>query len=85
MTMHLNAIIERDLATGIMVGSVPGFPGVHSQGETIQEVQANLTEVIEILLAENALERESEFIALTTLGAIQKIAFEDQASKAKPK
>lgn len=29
---------------------VPGFPGAHSQGETLDELQANLREVIEMLL-----------------------------------
>ncbi|UUZ77120.1 type II toxin-antitoxin system HicB family antitoxin [Polaromonas sp. P1(28)-13] len=61
--MNLNAVIERDFATGLLVGSAPGIPGAHTQGETIEEVRANLTEVIELLPAENALEPESEFIA----------------------
>ena len=65
--MNLNAVIERDLATGLLVGSVPGIPGAHTQGETIEEVRANLAEVIELLRAENALEPESEFIATTAL------------------
>jgi predicted RNase H-like HicB family nuclease len=47
--MNLNAVIERDLATGLLVGSVPGIPGAHTQGETIEEVRANLAEVIELL------------------------------------
>lgn len=29
---------------------MPGFPGAHSQGETLDELQQNLTEVIEMLL-----------------------------------
>ena len=65
--MNLNAIIERDLATGLLVGSVPGIPGAHTQGETIEEVRKNLAEVIELLRGENALEPESEFIATTAL------------------
>jgi hypothetical protein len=46
---NFNAIIERDLVTGLLVGSVPGIPGAHTQGETIEEVRANLAEVIELL------------------------------------
>ena len=65
--MNLNAIIERDLETGLLVGSVPGIPGAHTQGETIEEVQANLVEVIALLQSENALEPESEFVATTAL------------------
>ena len=51
--MNLNAIIERDLETGLLVGSVPGIPGAHTQGETIEEVQANLVEVIALLQLES--------------------------------
>jgi predicted RNase H-like HicB family nuclease len=66
-SMNLNALIERDLATGLLVGSVPGIPGAHTQGETIEEVRTNLAEVIELLQSEDALEPESEFIATTAL------------------
>jgi predicted RNase H-like HicB family nuclease len=65
--MNLNALIERDLATGLLVGSVPGIPGAHTQGKTIEEVRANLSEVIELLRAEDAFELESEFVAVTAL------------------
>ena len=44
------AIIEQDPDTNLYVGYVPGFPGAHSQGETIDELQVNLQEVIEMLL-----------------------------------
>lgn len=66
-SMNFNAIIERDLVTGLLVGSVPGIPGAHTQGETIDEVRANLAEVIELLQSEDALTPESEFIATTAL------------------
>lgn len=46
------AIIERCPDTRLYVGYVPGFPGAHSQGETLDELQLNLQEVI-ALLAEN--------------------------------
>ena len=44
------AVIERDSATGFLVGYVPGFPGAHSQAETMDELQENLLEVIAMLL-----------------------------------
>jgi predicted RNase H-like HicB family nuclease len=44
------AVIERCSATGLYVGFVPGFAGAHSQGETLDELQENLGEVIEMLL-----------------------------------
>lgn len=66
-SMIFNAVIERDLETGLLVGSVPGIPGAHTQGETIEEVRANLAEVIELLQSQDALVPESEFIATTSL------------------
>lgn len=44
------AVIERDHETGLLVGYVPGFPGAHSQGETLDELNDNLREVIAMLL-----------------------------------
>ena len=44
------AIIEKDSDTNLYVGYIPGFPGAHSQGETLDELQENLREVIEMLL-----------------------------------
>lgn len=41
--------VERDPDTGLLVGHVPGVPGAHTQGETIEELCANLTEVLEML------------------------------------
>lgn len=40
------AVVERDSATGLLVGHVPGFPGAHSQAETFGEFQGNLSEVV---------------------------------------
>ena len=44
------AIVERDSETNLYVGHIPGFPGAHSQGKTLDELHANLREVIEMLL-----------------------------------
>ena len=41
--------IERDPDTGMLVGNVPGIPGAHTQGETVEELCAHLTEVLEML------------------------------------
>ncbi|NLV66641.1 MAG: type II toxin-antitoxin system HicB family antitoxin [Spirochaetes bacterium] len=49
--MHTyTAIIEKCPDTGLYVGHVPGFPGAHSQGETLEELNKNLKEVIEMLI-----------------------------------
>ena len=44
------AAIERDPQTSLYVVHVPGFPGAHSQGETLDELRRNLQEVITMLL-----------------------------------
>jgi predicted RNase H-like HicB family nuclease len=56
------AVIERCPETGVFVGYVPGFPGAHSQGETLEELDRNLAEVIEMLLQDGEPELESEFV-----------------------
>jgi predicted RNase H-like HicB family nuclease len=57
-----DAVIERCPETGLFVGYVPGFPGAHSQGETLDELQRNLAEVIAMLLEDGEPKLESEFI-----------------------
>ncbi|MEA3465096.1 MAG: type II toxin-antitoxin system HicB family antitoxin [Thermodesulfobacteriota bacterium] len=44
------AVIEKCIETDLFVGFVPGFPGAHSQGDTLVELNNNLKEVIEMLL-----------------------------------
>lgn len=62
-----NVVVERDPDTGLYVGHVPGWPGAHSQGATLDELQANLGEVIEMLLEDGEPELESEFVGVQTL------------------
>jgi predicted RNase H-like HicB family nuclease len=47
------AVVERCPDTRLYVGYIPGFPGAHSQGETLDELKRNLQEVIEMLLMDN--------------------------------
>lgn len=44
------AIVEHDSKTSLYVGYIPGLTGAHSQAETLDELQSNLREVIEMLL-----------------------------------
>ena len=59
-----SAVIERDPVTGLFVGYVPGFPGAHSQGGTLDELNANLREVISMLLEDGEPVLESEFVGV---------------------
>jgi predicted RNase H-like HicB family nuclease len=42
-------VVERDPETGLLAGCVPGWPGAHTQGADMDELQQNLLEVIEML------------------------------------
>lgn len=64
---NFTAVIERDSDTGLYVGWVPGFPGAHSQGETLDELGTNLREVIEMLLEDGDPRFESEFVGTQTV------------------
>lgn len=46
---NFTAVIERCSETGLFVGYVPVFSGANSQGETLEELNENLREVIEML------------------------------------
>ena len=56
------AIVERCPDTGLYVGYVPGFAGAHTQAETLDELQMNLREVIDVLLEDGEPLLEVEFV-----------------------
>jgi predicted RNase H-like HicB family nuclease len=60
-------VIERCPQTGLYVGSVPGFPGAHSQGETLDELQENMQEVIGMLLEDGEPTLETELVGVVTV------------------
>jgi predicted RNase H-like HicB family nuclease len=47
-----SAYVEWDAETKLYVGVVPGIPGAHTQGATLDELQVNLKEVLELCLEE---------------------------------
>ncbi len=61
------AVVEKCPDTGLYVGYVPGLPGAHSQGETMEELANNLKEVIEMLLDEGEPRLEAEFVGTQNL------------------
>ena len=54
------AYIEFDPETKMYVGIVPGIPGAHTQAETLDELQANLREVLDLCLEEYGLDSLDE-------------------------
>ncbi|MCY4148110.1 MAG: type II toxin-antitoxin system HicB family antitoxin [Gammaproteobacteria bacterium] len=59
---HYTAVVERCLDTGLYVGYVPGFPGAHSQGKTLEELNDNLKQVIDLILEDGRPEMVGEFV-----------------------
>lgn len=62
-----NVVVERDPDTGIYVGHVPGWPGAHTQGSSLDELQSDLREVVEMLLEDGDPKLESEFVGIQTI------------------
>ena len=66
--MHAyTAVIEHCTDTQLYVGHVPGFAGAHSQGATLDELHANLREVIAMLLEDGDPKLETEFVGTQTV------------------
>ena len=61
-----SAYVEWDPDTNLSVGIVPGIPGAHTQAATLDELQRNLREVLELCLEEykGSLEDLPHFVGL---------------------
>ena len=46
------AYVEWDSESRLYVGTVPGVPGAHTQGATLDELNKNVKEVLELCLEE---------------------------------
>lgn len=70
MAKTYTAIVERCPETKLYAGHVPGFRGAHSHGATLDEFNANLREVIELLTEDGEVKLETEFVGtqLVTVG-----------------
>ena len=53
MKRTFTAFIEYDDESKLYVGIVPNVVGAHTQAETLDELQRNLQEVLELCLEEN--------------------------------
>ena len=50
--MSMSFVLEYWLDDGWYVGRLPGVPGVFSQGETLEELDANIREAYQLMLEE---------------------------------
>lgn len=65
--MKITCYIERDVETGLYVAVVPSIPGAHTQAASLDELQQNLKEVVELCLQElsaDELQALPEFIGV---------------------
>lgn len=60
------AYVEWDPETKLYVGIIPGIPGAHTQGATLDELNANLKEVLSMCIEEFGEEVENlpQFVGL---------------------
>ena len=63
-TASFTAVIEHCPRTGVLFGHVPSFPGAHTQAADLDEMRANLREVIEMLLEDGVPDLDGEAIDL---------------------
>jgi predicted RNase H-like HicB family nuclease len=61
-----SAYVEWDPETKLYVGIIPGIPGAHTQGPTLDELRVNLKEVLELCLEEykGSIDDLPRFVAL---------------------
>lgn len=59
---NFTAVIERCPDTRLFVGYVPGFPGAHSEGVTLDELNDNLNEVIAMIFEDDPPAMTGEFV-----------------------
>ncbi|MEO6323923.1 MAG: type II toxin-antitoxin system HicB family antitoxin [Thermoanaerobaculia bacterium] len=62
MRTTYTAVVERCTDTDLYLGYIPGFPGAHTQAETLDELNANLREVVSLLTEEGEPRLEAEFV-----------------------
>lgn len=60
-------IIEKCADTNLYVGYIPGFTGAHSQAETLDELNENMQEVVEMMLEDGEPELATDFVGTQIL------------------
>lgn len=74
MAQTFTAYVEFDEDTKLYVGMVPGLPGAHSQGATLDELNRNLREVLALIVEEKA--ARGETLELEPFVGIQQIVLD---------
>ena len=61
------AVIQRCPDTGRYIGHIPGIAGAHSQGDSLDELNANLTEVLALIFEDGEPTSQAEFVGVQTV------------------
>ena len=61
------AVIQRCPDTGVYIGHVPGIAGAHSQADSLDELNANLTEVLALIFEDGEPTLQAEFVGIQTV------------------
>ena len=61
------AVIQRCPDTGVYIGHIPGIAGAHSQADSLDELNANLTEVLALIFEDGEPTLQAEFIGIQTV------------------
>jgi len=70
MMLNFTAYIEKDMESGMYVGTVPALPGAHTFAETIDDLRGKLVEVITLCLEEMG---QDEITALPVFTGITQV------------
>ena len=65
--MKITGYIEHDPVSGMYIATVPSIPGAHTQAMSLDELQKNLKEVVQLCLEEMNTEEKKdlpEFVGL---------------------
>jgi len=67
-----SAYVEWDPESALYVGIVPGIPGAHTQAATLDELQKNMKEVLELCLKEykGSLDELPRFVGLQQIEVV---------------
>ena len=69
--LQFTAHIEKDPETGLYIGMVPSLPGAHTQARTLDQLQVNLKEVVELCLEDMS---EEDILALPAFVGTQSLS-----------
>jgi predicted RNase H-like HicB family nuclease len=61
------AVVEKCPDAGLYVGYAPGFPGAHSQAQSLDALQKNLEGVVRMFLEDGQPKLEAEFVGIQTI------------------